>query len=137
MREVHHEIAPTWNIKAKPGVDRCRWFDEAFASYFAILALREIEGSAAYIAELEAARGTFLSRAAQHPVNAQTPIADYGKMESSLRVSWPKRLESNRSSKDTDKTSGFCLNRDGRRDRLRRVQNSFLSDSQRRPFLCP
>lgn len=81
MREVYHEIAHTWNAKAKPGVDRCRWFDEAFASYFEALALREIDGQEAFVEELGQLRDIFVSRAAKDPKNAQIPIADYGSME--------------------------------------------------------
>ena len=43
--ELYHEIAHNWNVRAKPAIQRCRYFDEAFASYFQGLAIRGFEGA--------------------------------------------------------------------------------------------
>ena len=45
IHELYHEIGHSWNMKEKPEVRRTRWFDEAFASYFEAIALRELSGA--------------------------------------------------------------------------------------------
>ena len=79
--EVYHEVAHTWNAKAKPEVRRTRWFDEAFAMYFQAIALREFEGEKAYQAELAGDREYFIKRVKRDQRNFDTPIAEYGKYE--------------------------------------------------------
>lgn len=81
MVEVYHEIAHSWNVKARPEIRRTRWFDEAFAMYFQALALREFEGEPAFIAEMARDRESFIRRVGRDRKNAETPIADYGKFE--------------------------------------------------------
>lgn len=79
--EVYHEIAHSWNAKAKPEVSRTRWFDEAFAMYFQALALREFEGEQAYQAEMDRGRDSFIKRGQRDKKNLETPIAEYGKYD--------------------------------------------------------
>jgi hypothetical protein len=81
MVELYHEVGHTWNAKVKPEVQRSRYFDEAFASYFAALALREFEGKEAFENTLEEARKSFMRRVEKDRRNYETPIADYGKYE--------------------------------------------------------
>lgn len=79
--EVYHEVAHTWNVKAKPEVQRCRWFDEAFATYFEALATREFKGDSAFQKHMEGLRERWLQRAAKDKKNFDTPIAEYAKEE--------------------------------------------------------
>lgn len=81
LGEVYHEVAHTWNAKPKPEVQRTRWFDEAFASYFESLAVREFEGEEAFRADMEQSRKSFLRWVDAGPLYAETPIVDYGKHE--------------------------------------------------------
>ena len=48
ITHLYHEIGHGWNAKAKYDVKRTRFFDEAFASYFEALGIREFYGDAAY-----------------------------------------------------------------------------------------
>jgi len=77
-RQVYHEVAHAWNARAAPGVQRARWFDEAFASYFAALALGEFDGPAARDSEMAHLRARFLEQVAKDRRNATVPIAEYG-----------------------------------------------------------
>ncbi len=79
--ELYHEVAHAWNAQAKPQVQRARWFDEAFASYFEALAVRSFQGEKAYRDNLESTRKFFLRRAAKDRQALDVPIADYGKYE--------------------------------------------------------
>ncbi len=81
ISEVYHEIAHTWNAKAKLEVQRCRWFDEAFACYFEALAIREFKGLEAFNQDLNQSREIFIQRAKKDRKNYDTPIAQYGKYE--------------------------------------------------------
>ncbi|MGB8494085.1 MAG: M1 family aminopeptidase [Candidatus Acidiferrum sp.] len=81
ISELYHEIGHRWNAKAAPELQRCRWFDEAFASYFAALAVRQFQGDAAFQEQMEHARSRFLSDAAKDPRVASTPIVEYGRIE--------------------------------------------------------
>ena len=81
ISELYHEIGHRWNAKAAPELQRCRWFDEAFASYLAALAVRQFQGDAAFQEEMEHARSRFLSDAAKDPRVASTPIVGYGGIE--------------------------------------------------------
>ena len=62
-------------------VQRARFFDEAFASYFQTLAVRKFEGEPAYRKELDEYRDIFIERGNRNPLGKTTPIADYGKQE--------------------------------------------------------
>ena len=79
--ELYHEIGHSWNAKAKPEVKRTRWFDEAFASYFEALALREFEGQKAFADRMAVYREHFRNAAKKNSRNATTSIAEYGKEE--------------------------------------------------------
>lgn len=81
ISEVYHEIAHTWNAKAKPEVQRCRFFDEAFASYFEALAIREFRGAEAFNEDLNQSREIFIRGAKKDRKNYEIPIAEYGKYE--------------------------------------------------------
>lgn len=79
LGELYHEVAHTWNAKAKPEVQPTRWFDEAFASYFQALALREFDGEKAYQAQMDDSRDTFIAWVKHDKRYSDTPIVDYGK----------------------------------------------------------
>jgi hypothetical protein len=79
--EMYHEVGHTWNVKGKSNVKRCRYFDEAFASYFESLAIREFNGEAAFLADMEKSRDIFAQWAKYDKRNYDTPIADYWKEE--------------------------------------------------------
>lgn len=79
--ELYHEVAHRWNALADPQIQRCRWFDEAFASYFEALALRSLSGEQAYRDDLQRARKHFTRAAGKEPKAASVPIAEYGKNE--------------------------------------------------------
>ena len=81
LREVYHEIGHTWNAMQSPEVERCRYFDEAFASFFQALAVRQFEGEDAFKAEMERTRSSFVQRAGRNPQALETPIAGYGAKE--------------------------------------------------------
>ncbi|MBN2408688.1 MAG: hypothetical protein JXE07_03035, partial [Candidatus Aminicenantes bacterium] len=79
--ELYHEIAHNWNARVKPAVQRCRYFDEAFASYFEGLAIREFEGEKAFLDYMERRRDRFLQACERDEADCSTPIADYWKEE--------------------------------------------------------
>lgn len=81
LAQLYHEVAHSWNAKAKPEFRRTRWFDEAFAMYFQALAIREFEGEKAYRDEMDRDREIFIKRVQRDKRNFDTPIADYGKVE--------------------------------------------------------
>ena len=79
--ELYHEIAHNWNAKAKPAIQRCRYFDEAFASYFQGLAIREFEGEEAFEKFMTRLRDRFLQSCDRDEKNGSTPIAEYWREE--------------------------------------------------------
>ncbi|HUU36959.1 MAG TPA: M1 family aminopeptidase [Candidatus Desulfaltia sp.] len=79
--ELYHEIAHNWNVRVKPAVQRCRYFDEAFASYFQGLAIREFEGEDAFEDYMGMRRDRFLKSCERDEKNCSTPIVDYWKEE--------------------------------------------------------
>ena len=81
VSEVYHEIGHTWNVKTTLQLQRCRWFDEAFASYFESLALSHFSGQKAFEQDMENSRDIFARWADYDPRNSSTPIADYWKEE--------------------------------------------------------
>ncbi len=81
LHEMYHEIGHSWNAKAKPEVDRTRWFDEAFASYFEALAQRRLEGRTAFADRMNTYRERFRKQVEKNPRIAETAIRDYGKLE--------------------------------------------------------
>lgn len=89
VHELYHEIGHSWNAKAKPEVQRTRWFDEAFAAYFEALALREFAGQKEFDDQMAMYRENFRSAVKKNSRSATTPIAEYGKEELG-RVSYTK-----------------------------------------------
>jgi ubiquinone/menaquinone biosynthesis C-methylase UbiE len=79
--ELYHEIAHSWNVRIKPGIQRCRYFDEAFASYFQGLAIREFEGEEAFHRFMSRLRDRFLQSCEKDEKNCSTPISDYWREE--------------------------------------------------------
>ena len=79
--EVYHEIGHTWNATASSDVQRCRYFDEAFASYFEALAIRSFRGEKAFEDDMKKSRDLFVRWAQYDKQVFDTPIADYGKKE--------------------------------------------------------
>ena len=81
ISEVYHEVAHNWNPRPRPAVQRCRFFDEAFASYFEALALGALRSDEAYLADLEANRRSFARSVDNDARSASMPIVDYGREE--------------------------------------------------------
>ena len=79
--ELYHEIAHSWNVRAKPAIQRCRYFDEAFASYFQGLAIREFDGEEAFLKYMARLRDRFVQSCEKDDKNGSTPISDYWKEE--------------------------------------------------------
>lgn len=79
--EVYHEVGHSWNATPAAGVQRCRYFDEAFASYFEALAIRAFQGDSAFGEEMERARDLFARWAAYDRQVFETPISGYGAKE--------------------------------------------------------
>jgi hypothetical protein len=81
LGEVYHEVGHSWNAMPDPSVQRCRYFDEAFASYFEAMALGEFRGPAAMAARMKRYREKFDGYAAHDSVVFSTPISRYGEKE--------------------------------------------------------
>ena len=79
--EVYHEIGHSWNVTSSPSVKRCRYFDEAFASFFESLAIRAFDGEQRFKEDMEKSRTLFVQRANRDRQAFDTPIAEYGKKE--------------------------------------------------------
>jgi len=118
---VYHELAHTWNVKAKPGVQRCRWFDEGFASYFDALAVREFQGQKALEDKMASYREIFIQRVQKDEKNYSTPIAEYGRYElgenSYLKGPWVL----------------YVLHQIVGEERFRQIIRRFLSEFKNRP----
>lgn len=82
LGEVYHEVAHNWNAKPREDVKRCRYFDEAFASYFQALAERAFHGEEAWLADMEHSRSVFSRWVERDPRYAETPIIEYGTADS-------------------------------------------------------
>ena len=78
ISEVYHEVGHSWNAKVNPLVQRCRFFDEAFASYFESMSLGHFKGDSAFEADMEANRRSFIRRTEKDSSGRLTPIAQYG-----------------------------------------------------------
>ena len=81
ISELYHEIAHNWNVRPKPAIQRCRYFDEAFASYFQGLAIGEFEGEEAFEKYMTRLRDRFLQSVEKDVKNGSTPIVDYWREE--------------------------------------------------------
>jgi hypothetical protein len=76
--EVYHEIGHSWNVPSATSVQRCRYFDEAFASYFQSLATRALQDDQTFHKNLEMYRAHFAQAAKDDRRAFDTPIAKYG-----------------------------------------------------------
>ncbi|MFD3157219.1 M1 family aminopeptidase [Haloimpatiens sp. FM7330] len=81
ITQLYHEIGHAWNAKPKYKVKSTRFFDEAFASYFEALAIREFNGEKFYRNKMELYRKYFKMSVNEDKINYNTPIYDYGKFE--------------------------------------------------------
>ena len=81
ISELYHEIAHNWNVRPKPAIQRCRYFDEAFASYFQGLAIGEFEGDEAFEKYMTRLRDRFFQSVEKDEKNGSTPIVDYWREE--------------------------------------------------------
>lgn len=81
ISEVYHEIAHTWNANPKRDIQRCRYFDEAFASFFEALAIGFFNGPESMKEDMEKSRDIFTRWAEYDPEVFNTPISDYWKKE--------------------------------------------------------
>ncbi|MDH4271540.1 MAG: M1 family aminopeptidase [Candidatus Aminicenantes bacterium] len=119
--ELYHEIAHNWNIRVKPAIQRCRYFDEAFASYFQGLAIRDFEGEKAFQDYMGMRRDRFLKSCEKDEKNCSTPIADYWKEErgenSYTKGAW----------------SLYALNQAIGDETFRSLVSGFLRESQAQP----
>jgi hypothetical protein len=79
--EVYHEVGHSWNATPAPSVRRCRYFDEAFASFFEALAIREFRGEKEFADRMERSRSSFAKRGRADSEAIETPIAGYGAKE--------------------------------------------------------
>ena len=79
--ELYHEIAHNWNIEARAEIKRCRYFDEAFASYLQGLAIKEFEGEEAFGKFMAGLRQSFIKACGRDEKNAATAIVDYWREE--------------------------------------------------------
>lgn len=79
---LYHEIGHIWNANVKLySEQRSRFFDEAFASYYEILAIKEFFGRKKSNEKMEQYRETFINNINQDYKNFSTPICEYGKYE--------------------------------------------------------
>lgn len=81
LTHLYHEIGHTWNVKAKYDVQRTRFFDEAFASYFEALAIKKFYGDTALKEKMELYRQYYIKSIDSDKTNYCTPICEYGKYE--------------------------------------------------------
>jgi len=79
--ELYHEVGHVWNVMVADRILRTRYFDEAFASYFEALAVRQFQGEQAYGALLDSYRDIYVQRVNRDPLGKTTPIVDYGQHE--------------------------------------------------------
>lgn len=79
--ELYHEVGHIWNAKANESVQRARYFDEAFASYFEALAVRQFEGPEAFRTLMQSYRQSYVDRVARDPRGRTVPITGYAKEE--------------------------------------------------------
>lgn len=81
LTHLYHEIGHRWNVKAKYNVQKTRFFDEAFASYFETLAIKKFYGEKAFTDKMELYRKSFIKSVETDKINYDTPICDYWKYE--------------------------------------------------------
>ncbi|MBP2022643.1 hypothetical protein J2Z44_002466 [Clostridium punense] len=81
LTHLYHEVGHAWNVKAKHDIQRTRFFDEAFASYFEALAIKNFYGYKEFIAKMDLYRNLFIENVNEDRINCTTPICNYGKYE--------------------------------------------------------
>lgn len=81
LTHLYHEVGHAWNVKAKYDIQRTRFFDEAFASYFEALAIKNFYGYKEFIAKMDLYRNLFIESVNEDKINFNTPICNYGKYE--------------------------------------------------------
>lgn len=81
LTHLYHEIGHAWNVKAKNHIQRTRFFDEAFASYFEALAIKNFYGYKEFIGKMDLYRNLFIESVNEDRINFNTPICNYGKYE--------------------------------------------------------
>ena len=87
--ELWHEVGHRWNAclsmdrdrGCEPMVQRARWFDEAFASFFESMAIGQFNGPDALKKYMEATRKYFARYCEREPSGKTVPIVEYGKYE--------------------------------------------------------
>lgn len=78
ITHLYHEIGHGWNVKARYDIQQTRFFDEAFASYFEALGIREFYGDEAYRDKMNLYREYFIESVEENKINYDTPICNYG-----------------------------------------------------------
>lgn len=78
INHLYHEIGHWWNVKARYDIQQTRFFDEAFASYFEALGIREFYGDEAYRDKMNLYREYFIESVKDNKINYNTPICNYG-----------------------------------------------------------
>lgn len=79
---LYHEIGHIWNPSVKLYHEqRTRFFDEAFASYFEVLAIKEFSGEEKAKEKMEKYRQQFIRSINQNNKNFSIPICEYGRYE--------------------------------------------------------
>ncbi|SCG82759.1 hypothetical protein DW1_1186 [Proteiniborus sp. DW1] len=79
---LYHEIGHIWNPSVKLYHEqRSRFFDEAFASYFEVLAIKEFLGEEKAKEKMEEYRRQFIKNVNQNKKNFSIPICEYGRYE--------------------------------------------------------
>ncbi|HCJ57810.1 M1 family aminopeptidase [Lutispora sp.] len=79
---LYHEIGHIWNPNVKLYYEqRSRFFDEAFASYFEVLAIKEFFGEEEAKEKMEGYRQQFVKSVNQSSKNFSVPISEYGRNE--------------------------------------------------------
>lgn len=81
LSHLYHEIGHAWNVKAKQDVQKTRFFDEAFASYFEALAIKKFYGERSFEEKMEFYRKQYIESIQRDEINFYTPICDYGKYD--------------------------------------------------------
>lgn len=81
LTHLYHEVGHAWNVKAKHDIQRTRFFDEAFASYFEALAIKKFYGYKEFTAKMDLYRNLFSESVNGDKINFNTPICNYGKYE--------------------------------------------------------
>jgi len=81
LTHLYHEVGHAWNVKAKHDIQRTRFFDEAFASYFEALAIKKFYGYKEFTAKIDLYRNLFIESVNADKINFSTPICNYGKYE--------------------------------------------------------